>query len=77
MKGAAAYWRGHRKWILAVVLTAAASACGYAWPHDPWLVTIIGVLAVGLGVNIVPNESRPPAGPGSAPPAPAPLHPRP
>lgn len=70
MKRAAGYIAAHRKWILGVIFTAAASICGYAWPDKPWLVTLIGVLAVGLGVNYVPNREGPtepqPQSPGPA-----------
>lgn len=46
----------HRKAILGALLTAAASVAGYLAPQDPWIVTIIGTLAVGLGVNAIPNR---------------------
>lgn len=46
----------HRKAILGALLTAAASVAGYLWPQDPWIVTLIGTLAVGLGVGYVPNR---------------------
>lgn len=55
----------HRKAILGAALTAAASVAGYLWPQDPWIVTIIGALAVGLGVGYVPNR-----GTGQVPDAP-------
>lgn len=56
MKRLADYIAVHRKWIVGAVLTAAASVSGYAWPQDPWIVTIIGTVAVGLGVNLVANR---------------------
>jgi Na+/melibiose symporter-like transporter len=63
----AAYFHAHRKWIVGAALAAVSSVAGYAWPHDPWIVTIIGTLAVALGVNIVPNRSTGP-GPVRTPP---------
>jgi hypothetical protein len=70
MKRAAAYIAAHRKWITGMLLTGAASIAGYAWPDKPWLVTIIGMAAVGLGVNITPNREAPqllPAAPAGPP----------
>jgi hypothetical protein len=72
VKRLAAYVAGHRKWITGAALTAAASIAGYAWPQDPWLVTIISTLAVALGVSAVPNREgssespERPAGPAPA-----------
>lgn len=63
------YIATHRKWIIGAALTAAASVAGYAWPHDLWIGTLIGVVAVGLGVNITPNDQSPAA--DQEPPRPA------
>lgn len=55
----AAYIHSHRKWIIGAALSAAASVCGYVWPHSPWIGTVIGVVAVGLGVNYIGNRHEP------------------
>ena len=56
MKRLRTYIATHRKWIIGAVLSAAAGFSTYAWPSDPWISTAIGVVAVGLGVNVVPNR---------------------
>jgi hypothetical protein len=56
VKRISSYIATHRKWIIGAALTGAASIAGYAWPDDPWIVTIISVVAVGLGVSITPNR---------------------
>lgn len=70
MKRLADYISVHRKWIIGAALTAIVSATGYAWPADPWLVTILSTIAVGFGVNVVPNReptlSTTPGQPGSS-----------
>lgn len=61
MKRLAGYVSVHRKWIIGAALTATTSLIGYAWPDNPWLVTLISTIAVGLGVNAVPNQEATPS----------------